>query len=233
MAIHEIKITKADQSIRIDDADLSDETLLAVIREGLKVCLNAKMTKITGLKDAEGEALTKLHADAMEVANKNLSDLRSGNFKFPGAKAKKAESREVTNEAMRLARDIVRDLLRANGITISHVPAKDITTAAKNLVDTDETILAQARENIAKRSEVPEHRIDLSALGLNTTALKAESDKAKEAASAKRKESLSAAQAGRTKSRTVAPKAKPKADAGAVLAAVGKGHTAPTHGAVH
>ena len=230
MATHQIKITKADQTITVDDMEIPDEMMLNVIREGLKVCLNAKMTKITGLKDAEGEALDKLHADALEVANKNLAALKAGTYKFAGAKAKKAESREVQNEAIRLARDIVRDLLRANGITISHVPAKDITTAAKNLIETDESIMAQARENIAKRSEVPEHKIDLSALGLNTSALKAESEKAKAEATAKRKTSLSAAQAGRVMSRTV--KAKPAANAGAVLAGIGKGH-APNASAVH
>lgn len=219
--LHDIHITKAGKSafLKVDDALLSDDMLAAVIREGLKACLNAKMTKITGMKDLEGEALAKLQADAMEIAKKNLAALADGTYKFPGTKAKATAPREVQNEAIRLAREVVRDALRAANITISHVPAKDITAAAKALVEQDESYLRKAEENLAKRKETPSVGIDLAALGIRPDPEKvAKAEKAK-AERNERAKTLSATQAGKTKARTT--KAKPKASAADVLAGLG------------
>ena len=230
MAVYKIHITKAgkDAALEVDDAQFSNEVFAAIFAEGLKTVLNSKMTKITGMKELSGEALAKLQADAMSIAEKNLAALISGTFKFPGVKAKKPESREVTNEAMRIARDEIRDTLRAHKITLSHVPAKDITAAAKALVESEggnNKYITLAKEAVAKRAEAPSIGIDLAALGLHADPAKVA---AAEAARAQRGNNLSAAQAGRT-NRTVgkASRAKPTASASDVLAGLTGG--TPSH----
>lgn len=219
MAIVQVPIAKAGAEAQVEvntDSFVNDEIYLAIFAEGLKACLNSKMAKVGAVTKLEGDDLAKAHALALEIANKNLAALLDGTFKFPGQKSKTPEKREVINEAMRLARDFLRDQIVASGMKVSHIPPKDITAGAKNLVEQAEKgtlqagvpdVLAQARENISRRTEVPATTIDLSALGIH-----ADPEKVKKAedAKAKRKETLSAAQAGKTKPR-VAAKAKPTA----------------------
>lgn len=227
MSMIEVPITKAGKSVTItvDTDHLSTDVYEAVMREGLKVCLNAKMTTVGPVTKLEKEGrldeLAKENSAAMTIAQKNLAALTDGTFKFSGSKAKSTESREVTNEAMRIARDVIRDQLRAANITISHVAAKDITAAAKALVERDESYIAKAKDSLAKRKEVPTDLIDLSALGLHADPAKvAKAEAAKET----RKQNLSAAQAGKVKGRS-----KPKADPATVIAAAVAGGKAPAH----
>lgn len=224
MANVDIHIAKAGKSavVTVDTDGFSDETFMNILKEGLKACLNAKMSKIGPVTKLEGTELEKAQSAAMEIARRNLSELSAGAFKFPGTKTKTTESRDVLNEAMRIARDVIRDQLRAHNITISHVPAKDITAAAKSLVEKDPKYIAQAKEALASRTAVPTDLIDLDSLGLKPDPAKVEkAAKAKET----RKENLSKTQAGKVKGRS-----KPSATPAAVLAAVtGSGPRAVPH----
>ena len=235
--LHKIHITKAGKSayIDVDDSVIPEEVYAKIIAEGLKVCLNAKMTKITGMKDLEGEALAKLQADALAIAKKNLTSLLDATFKFSGTKAKSAEPREVINEATRLAREFVRDELKAQGITISHVPAKDITAAAKALVDAEDVygFKAKAKEALAKRAEAPAPHIDLAALGIRPDPDKVAKAEAAKAKNTERLKTLSAKQAGQTKKVAgKATKSKPTASAADVLAGL-HGSTSPGANVTH
>jgi hypothetical protein len=237
MAIFKVSIPKAGKSafINVDSDLITDEvTYAAIFAEGLKACLNAKMTKVGPVtkleKEGRLEELAKENAAALAIAEKNLAALQTGNFKFPGSKAKSTEPREVINEAHRLAKNVILDQLRAQGITVSHVPAKDITAAAKALCesrggDDDLAFYKQAKANIEARKAVPADLIDLSALGVKPDAEKVAKAAASKAANTERVKGLSAAKAGKTQK--VAGRQKPKADAATVLAdASAKPHNA-------
>lgn len=217
MAIVQVPIAKAGQEAHVEvntDTFVNDEIYLAIFAEGLKACLNSKMAKVGAVTKLEGDDLAKAHALALEIANKNLAALLDGTFKFPGQKSKTPEPREVVNEAMRLAKDFILDQIKAAGMKPSHIPPKDVTAAAKKLVEEKDSVyIERAKEKVAQRNAAP-LTIDLSALGIH-----ADPEKVKKAedAKAKRKETLSAAQAGKTKPR-VAAKAKPTADLAGVLA---------------
>jgi hypothetical protein len=218
MAIVQVPIAKAGTEARVEvntDAFVNDEVYLAIFAEGLKACLNSKMAKVGAVTKKEGKDLAEAQALAMDIASKNLAALLDGTFKFPGQKAKTPEKREVVNEAMRLARDFLRDQIVASGMKVSHIPPKDITAGAKKLIETDPSYLERAKENISRRSEAPATTIDLSALGIH-----ADPEKVRKAEEAKvaRKSQLSAAQAGKTKPRATATKVKPPADLTGVLA---------------
>jgi hypothetical protein len=98
--------------------------------------------------------------------------------------------------------------MKAAGMKISYVPAKDITAAAKELVAADPSIIAEAEANLAKRAETP-LPIDIKSLVQEDATLKAKGE-AKKAEAAKNKP-LSAKQAGLVKGRKA--KAKPEAEA--------------------
>jgi hypothetical protein len=219
--LHQIHIAKAGKEafLEVNDALLSDDDLLSVIKEGLKVVLNAKMSSVGPVTKLEGLALAEATAKALDIANKNLTDLLAGEFKFPGAKSKKPASRDVTNEAMRLAREFLRDQIKLAGITISHVPPKDITAGAKSLIESDPSYLAKAEETVKARATAPTENaihIDLAALGIKPDPKKVA---AAAEAKTKRTEQLSAAKSGKVKGRTsTAAKAKPTATAADVLA---------------
>lgn len=199
MAIHHIHITKAgkDVTLEVNDETFDNETFVAIVAEGLKACLNAKMSKVGPVTKLEGKELAEAQADALRIAEGNLVALQTGKFKFAGQKAKTPVKRDVHNEAMRLTRDYIRDQITLSGYKISHIPAKDITASAKNLVETDPMWVAQAEENLANRNKATgDQRIDLAALGL-----KPDPDKLAKAEAAKvtRKNNLSAKTAGQTK----------------------------------
>ena len=75
------------------------------------------------------------------------------------APVKDKVSREVMTDAMRLARKSIRDVLREKNIKISRVPASKITAAAKEVIDADPDILAEAKANIEARGARPKAKV--------------------------------------------------------------------------
>ena len=204
MTVVAIPITKGAASIDMDTEKLPEAVYFEALKLGLKELANRGMSKITVAK-LEGDDLAKARAAAMEVAAKNAEKIMKGDIRFSGAKAATKVSGAVNTEAMRIARGIVKDTLKANNLKISHYKASEITVAAKALLAQDDgTILKTAEENLAKRSAPVEGKIDLKAL-IGGMKEDPELVAKAEAAKAKKKETLSAKQAG-----MVAPRAKGK-----------------------
>lgn len=230
MAILQIKIPKGgkDATLSVNSDEFTDDEVYAnIFKLGLETALNLRMSKVGPVTKLTGAELDKAHASAMTIASENLIALKSGEFKFPGAKAKSAEPREVINEAHRLAKEFIRDQIKASGYTVSHIPPKDITAAAKALVDKDTTYIERAKESLAARKAVPTSTIDLAALGIRPDPVKVE-----KAAKAKEERNTRAKTLSKTQAGKVAPRAKPKAPVEAVIAAASQGHQHPP-GAVH
>jgi hypothetical protein len=175
----------------------------SVYREALMLGLKAisergmsKLTKEAYPDEAERKAAIKTKAEA------NVQDMYAGKVKITGvAKVKKA-SGAVMTEAMRLARNLVKDAMKANSIKISHVKASEITAAAKALLEQDSSILTTAEANLAAREAKPA-TIDIKSLIKVDPGLVAKAEA--KAAEAKAKRPLSKTQAGK-----VAPRVKAK-----------------------
>ena len=184
-------------SVDVDTSKLPDDVYREVLLQGLKVLAERAMSKIT--KEAypdEGERKAAIKAKA----EANVQDMYEGKVKITGvAKAKKA-SGAVMTEAMRLARNLVKDAMKANKIKISHVKASEITAAAKELIESDPSIVTKAEENLKAREATP-IKIDIAKL-IHVDPTLVAKDEAKKAA-AKADKPLSAKQAGK-----VAPRAK-------------------------
>ncbi len=141
-----VPITKAKKNISVNPAAFSDEVYEAIFAEGLKTILNKNMSKIT-VKDLDGDELEAAKSAALAKGEENLKNLIEGNIKK--RKATK-ESREVTTEARRLAREAVKAAFREAGKKISGIKASVITAAADELIAEDESYTAKAKENVAK-----------------------------------------------------------------------------------
>ncbi len=184
-------------TLEIDTAKLPDDVYREVFMQGLKVIAERGMSKLT--KEAypdEAERKAAIKAKAEE----NVQDMYDGKTKITGAvKAKKA-SGAVMTEAMRIARNLVKDAMKANKIKISTVKASEITKVAKQLIDSDPSILKTAEENLKQREATPV-KLDIKSLIHVDPDLVAKEEAKKAAAS--KDTPLSAKQAGK-----VAPRAK-------------------------
>lgn len=206
-----IRIIKAgNKKIPVDVSQLNDQMFKMVVEAGLEALLNTKMSKVKSgkaLEELDDKAKAEFLDMAMEKAEENLAKLYDGTFKkgraaTTDASGKKIDAKTMT-EAMRLARNVVRDGIKAAGGKISHYAASDITEAAKEILANDPSILEEAKANLAKRTATPA-KVDISALIKPSPKLvKAAEAKAAEAKEerAKNKGTLSATQAGKVKVR--------------------------------
>lgn len=212
MAILRVPITKAgNRVIEIDTDDpengITDAMYIMLLEEGAKVLLNKGMSKIA-TKGLEGDELDKAKDAAYAKGLENFEALKAGKVRKGRAATTTADGKKVPGvvltEARRLAKEVIKDEIRATGGKVSHVEASVITKAANELIATDSSYIEQAAANIAARTAkvAPEITDDakeatkarLAALGIHESPkLKAAADKAK----AERKTQLSAKQAGK------------------------------------
>ena len=152
MPIIQIPVTKAKGGfVEVDTDALPEEVFREWVLQGGKSVLNRGMSKITATTYPEEQ---ERKAAAMAQAQANLEANMRGEIRITGGKAKKATG-EIQREAVRLAKQAVKDAIKADGEKISHYETKDITTAAKALVDTDPQFLALAEEAVKARLAKP------------------------------------------------------------------------------
>lgn len=195
MAELQVPITKAKgQFITIDVDALPPEVFTEAVLQGLKVLANRGTSKITKAAYPNAEELL---AAAVAKANEQLELMLSGKIKFTGQKKASGVSGAVRTEAMRLARNLVKDEMKRQGIKISHVEASEITKAAKELLEAMPELVETAKANIEARNAVPVSKaINIKGLIKESPALVAKAEARKSKAG-----TLSAKQAGKVKTR--------------------------------
>ncbi len=196
-----VPVTKGGGTIEINLDAIPLEVYQAMLELGAKELLNRGMSKIT-VKGLTGADLDKARSAAMAKGEENAEAIRTGKVRLPGAKAASTGKvpKALQAEARRLAREVVKDVLRKAGKKISHYTAASITKAADELIASDPSYLERAERNLSGRTDPPK--------GIDITSLIAEDPKlvAKEAEK-KANAPLSAKQAG------LVAKSKPKAAA--------------------
>jgi len=193
--------------IEVDTAKLPDDVYREALMQGLKVIAERGMSKITKANipdEAQRRAEIKAKAEA------NVQDMYDGKTKITGAAKVKKASGAVMTEAMRLARNLVKDAMKANKIKISTVKASEITKAAKALIESDASILATAEANLKAREATP-LKVNIMDLIHVDPELVAK-DEAKKAR-AKADKPLSKTQAGKVAPRAKGAKPQPQANA--------------------
>jgi len=204
MATLEVPITKGKATVTIDiSADiLPDAVYKEALLLGLKELANRGMSKITKASTKNEEELKSL---AMAQAEKNVEAIMSGNIRFSGKKAKTGESAAVMTEARRLAKNLIKDALRANGEKPSQYEPKEITALANAYLAEDPSLIEQAKANLEERAKTP---VLEKLKSVVAGSIKASPKLIAKAAAKKKDKPLSATQAGKVK-----PRAKPQAGA--------------------
>ncbi len=199
-----VPVVKAKEAIEFETDDLPEHVFIEALRLGLKTFLNRGMDKIQ-TKDLEGEELEEAKAAVMKRAEDNAESIRKGTVRIMGAKADKV-SGKVMVEARRLAKALVKENMKAQGIKVSYVEAKEITAAANAFLASGEPeaqeIMEQAKTAVEAREQKGASKT--TALGKIVGSIKiSDSKKAKaDKAKAEKKSQLSAAQAGRPRKRS-------------------------------
>lgn len=196
MTILQVQITKAgNRLLEVDTDKIPDDIYTDLFIEGVKPALNKRMSKIL-TKGLEGDALVEAQNAAYAIAQENLDSIYSGKLRKSRAQPTTADGKKVSGvvmtEARRLAKEVVKNEIRAAGMKISHVEASEITKAANALISADPSFIEQATVNIEARTQV-KPAVDISSLIHESPKLKAAAEKAK----AERKSTLSAKQAGK------------------------------------
>ena len=195
MSTMNIKVTKAGKSLEVNLQDLPDEAYQFVLQKGLEALLNARMSKVL-TKDLEGEKLADAQSAALKIAEENLANLKAGKITKARGGAKDANGNKVAanvmTEARRLAKEVVKNEIRAAGMKISHVEASVITKAANELIAADPSFIENAKANIEARSAV-KSAINIADLVHESPRLVAKA----EAERAERKTQLSVKQGGK------------------------------------
>lgn len=206
MAILKVPIVKGKANVDVDtEKDIPDTVLAEIYLQGLKVVLNRGMSKIT-TTGLEGDDLEEAKLAAMTKATENLEAMRQGKVKITGVKADSKVSGAVRTEAMRLARNLVKDELKRQGKKVSYIEASEITKAANTLLVAKPELIEMAKANLAAREETAKGLgIDIGGIPVSEKRVKA-AEKAKAEKAKVKAEQLSATQAGK-----VAPHAKPTA----------------------
>ncbi len=212
MAILQVPVSKGAKGsmIEIDTDALPMEVYAEAVLQGLKVLVNrgtSKITKASMPDDAvrQNEAMVAAEKQKAEMHKVDDDGKFIGKITLTGSKPKAKASGKVMTEARRLAREVVKDLMKKNGIKISHVKASEITTVANELIAQDPTFLEKAQANLDAREAIPTTAINIRDLIKVDPKLVA-ADEAKRAAE-KANKPLSAKQAGKTKARAKQPSA--------------------------
>jgi hypothetical protein len=157
-----VQIKKAGQTMSFDPQEWPIEMYAEALRLGAEAMLNTKQSKVKTPKaqlEMTPELAKEERDSAMKIAQANLEAIMANKFKV-GRKATAASkvSREVTTEALRLARNTVKDAIKAAGEKISHVKASDITSAARDLIAQDPEYLVKAKENLEANALKPKQK---------------------------------------------------------------------------
>jgi len=217
-----VPIAKAgNKAIEVDPSQLSDEMYHLALVEGLKVILNKGISSTKyPTKGLEGEELASQQIAVYAKAEENLQDLYAGKVrKGRASAATSADGKKipgvVMTEARRLAKEVVKDEIRAAGMKVSHVEASEITKLANAMIAADPSFIEMARANIEARTakvpqgDTPEDR--KAAAQAKLLALGGVAPSPKLQAAAEKRKAEGKAVLSRVQSAKVAPR-KPKAE---------------------
>jgi hypothetical protein len=190
-----VDIIKAKDDLELVLDQLPVDVYKACLKLGARQLMNSGMSKIT--KKECGDDLEVMKAKAMAKARDNLEAMYNGTIKLPNsAKTKKIKvPAEVLTEARRMAKAMVKDELKRNGIKLKYVAAKDITYAANQYLESEagRELIPQAQEAIDARKS-KKARPSVANIHLDQKLVQADKDKA---AQAKEQATEAESQAGR------------------------------------
>lgn len=118
-----------------------------------KVGMSKKLPGISKLTGAEKE---RAIADVLKQAQQNVEAIYAGTLSSRKAKGKKADN-AVETEALRLAKVMTKEAIKASGQRVGAYTSKEQTEYAKRILETyRDTLIVQAEKNLAERAKLTE-----------------------------------------------------------------------------
>lgn len=156
-------------TVAVDPDRITDDAIYEYIfAVGLETVINkvGMSKKAAGITKLTGAAHESAVADVRKQAEDNVKAIYAGTIKRPGVSSKRSGA--VQTEAMRLARGVVKQLLREEGYKTGAIDAKDLTAYAKEVLATNPELYKKAEANLAERAKEAETTksggIDIKAL---------------------------------------------------------------------
>lgn len=208
--IAQITLKSGCGEVTLNFDELPIEVYKMLLIEGAKAIINTvgMSKKLPGITKLEGEDKAKAVAAVKAQAEENVKALMSNTLSKRGVKAKVSGAEQT--EALRLAKILVKDHIRAQGQKIGAYSAKEITEYAKKVLEGNPELMVQAKKNLESRASEAKGIKGLDIFALAGDKAKSDEVKAKPRKAPVRKAKdgdkppLSAKQAG-----TVAPRQKP------------------------
>lgn len=160
-----VKLKGGVGEVEVDASKIVDMDIYQYIFQvGLETIINkVGMSKLaTGITKATGEDKAKRTQQIVEQAQKTIQAMYDGDLK--GAKATSKRTGATQTEAMRLAKALVKDLLRKEGYKISAFDAKELTAFAKEVLAGNQDLYKRAEENLAQRAALPVKGLDVKSM---------------------------------------------------------------------
>lgn len=165
---YRVPVVKAKDFVEVDSSTLPDESYRGIFAAGLKHCVNTGMAgdkfKKEAFTNAKGEFDEAAYkAAAMAKAQEQVAKLIAGEYKF-GRVASAKTDHKLTVEATRLARDVIKQLIKDAGKRVTSFKASQITAAAKEFLDTEEGayVWEKAKENLANVKSPAKFKLSIS-----------------------------------------------------------------------
>src|SRR5262249_10747652 len=138
----------------------------AALRIGFQQMANRGMTKGYSTTGLEGKALEEMREKIRAKVQENIQSIYDDKVRVAGSKrAKSGVSRAVNTEAVRMAKEIIKVLLRKQKVKLSSIKSGNMTKAAQAYLDQHPEIMEQAKANVeAREKAAPTAEFDLSAL---------------------------------------------------------------------
>lgn len=161
MTTFNIKVTKAKQALEVVWEELPDAIKLRIIEEGLGKLLNAATAKVTAKSSESPESMA---SQALGLAQKKLDSLKKGELRAKVSRDGKV-SGVVMTEARRLAKNIIKQQIKAANKKILDYEAKAITEAANVYLTNHPELVAAAQASIdAAKGLATQAGVDVSAI---------------------------------------------------------------------
>lgn len=167
--------------VTLEDSDaLPIDMYRYIFQQGLETVVNSAggMAKLTtGITKLTETEQTTARAKVRKQAQENVKALLDGSLKLKGSRGAVKVEGAVQTEALRIAKEMVKDHIRSNGQKIGAYKASEITAAAKEVIKDNPDIVKKAIANLDERANGAK-----TTKGLDLKALfgaKAESDEVK------------------------------------------------------
>ena len=177
-----IQVIKGNGTVAINPAEVHGDVWSHVVVAGLKVVINGGASKVTATTYPD-EA--ERQAEAMRIAQERVTKMLDGTLKIASPKGTKTtnEPAAVMTEARRLAKNLVKEMIKEAKEKISQYSASDITQAANKLIEQHPELISQAKENLAAQ-RTPKIKATLS-IAPDEKKIKAAKEKAAKAKATK------------------------------------------------